>query len=152
MDPAVTATYVAGAAAAFVGTVQALIYNSQRRIQDQANKQALFDRRIRAYLDVKEFVENYVEREGLVGNSQARSAYNEALKHVPFIFSERARKGFRSVELRLKEHEEAMPPREYDVYGDVMKALGPEPAGELAKLKSSLKALPVEVETDLRLT
>lgn len=152
MNDAITAAYVAAAAATFVGLVQALIYNSQRRIQDQANKQALFDRRMQAYLAIKAFADHYVDRGGLVGDGQQRTAYKDALRHVPYIFSKRARAGFASVDRRLKEHQAAMPEREYDPYGGIMKSKGPEPAAELAKLELSVKALPGEVEGDLRLT
>lgn len=147
-----TATLIVGAGAILVGLVQAAIYNSQRRIQDLANKQALFERRMKAYLDIKCFAEHYVEREGVVGSSQQRTAYDEALTHAPFIFSRRARKGIASVERRLNEHAAEMPPREYDFYGGMMKSTDTEPVAELTKLKLSLKALPSEVEADLRLT
>ena len=67
-------------------------------------------------------------------------------------FSKRGRKGIASVEHRLNEHAAEMPPREYDVYGDIMKSTGPDPVAALTKLKLSLKSLPSEVEADLRLT
>lgn len=148
---AILATYAVGAAATFVGLVQARIYHLQRRTQENANKQALFDRRMRLFLNVQRFAEHYVAVEGMVGSSQSRTEYEDAIVHAPFLFTKKVRQAFANVDRRLKEHAAAMPPVEYDVYGDMQKPTAPLPVAEIVRLRRAIKDLAEEVESDLRL-
>lgn len=152
MDSATSATYVVGAGAILMAGVQALIYNAQRKAQNLANKQALFERRMKAFRNVSQYVDFYIENDGNVNPGPKRDAYDDAIADAPHIFSKQARAAFKSVELRLDEHAKAKPIIQYDDEGSVVRQSGPHANAELAKLKMSRGALPNEVADDLNLT
>ncbi|WIA55054.1 hypothetical protein N6H05_18735 [Sphingobium sp. WTD-1] len=147
-EAGVWATIGVGCAAAFVGIVQALIYGQQLRVQKQANKQALFDRRIEVYSATKKLVEIYIESEGY----QIKDAQFERLMlEAKCVFSKEVQAAFQSVENQLRKHRSGIPEIEYNLYGEIKPSTYVGGPALIAKLKSSMSSLATEVMYDLNL-
>ncbi len=147
-----TATLVVGAGAIIVGLVQAVIYLGQSRNQAIANKQALFDRRLRIFKEIRFYTWTYLEANGNYFATQRREDLAETFIESQFVFSADAYAAIKSLENALVAHEAARGTPEYDFGGSIAVPAAPPPAHLTTKLQGAYNRLADALFTDLDLT
>jgi hypothetical protein len=147
-----TATLVVGAGAIIVGLVQAVIYLGQSRNQAIANKQALFDRRLRIFKEIRFYAWTYLEANGNFFATRRREDLSETFIESEFVFSADAYAAIKSLENALVAHEAARGTPEYDGCGEITVPAAPPPAHLTTKLQGAYDRLAAALFADLDLT
>lgn len=143
MEVYVDGSIVVGVGAIGVAAVQAFIYWQQKKAQEQANRQGLFDRRYQLYKIISKTTARYISVEGRWLKSEERTALDDAVDEARFVFPTESYNPIVLLREAITRHSEIVPDGEYEPAKGMMTYPESPAADEaLERVKAALADLP----------